>query len=51
MFPLWFFIVLIAIICYLLYLTRMTEDNFIVISKDRLKRFQYWIKGTTESNK
>jgi hypothetical protein len=48
MFPLWFFIVLIAIICYLLYLTRTTEDTLIMMSKNRLKKFQYWIKGTSD---
>jgi len=46
MFPLWFFIVLITIICYLLYITRTTEETLIMMSKNRLKRFQYWIKGT-----
>ncbi len=49
MFPMWFFIVLVAIICYLLYLTRTTEENFIMMGKNHLKKFQYWIKGTTNS--
>lgn len=48
MFPMWFFMVLIAIICYLLYLTRTTEDTFIMMSKNHLKKFQYWIRGTSE---
>jgi hypothetical protein len=47
MLPMWFFMVLITIICYLLYITRTTEENFIMMSKTRLKKFQYWIKGTT----
>jgi hypothetical protein len=46
MFPMWFFLVLIAIICYLLYLTRTTDETFIMMSKSRLKKFQYWMKGT-----
>jgi len=45
MFPLWFFIVLITVICYLLYITRTTEETFIMISKNHLKKIQYWIKG------
>ena len=45
MFPLWFFIVLIGVICLLLYVTRTTEDNLMMMSKNRLRKFQYWIKG------
>jgi len=45
MFPVWFFIVLIVLICYLLYLTRTTEETFMMMSKSRLKRFQYWMRG------
>lgn len=48
MFPLWFFIVLITIICYLLYLTRTTEEDIIVISKNHFKRIQYWIKRSPD---
>jgi hypothetical protein len=44
MFPVWFFIVLIVVICYLLYLTRTTEETFVNMSKDRIRRFQYWMK-------
>ena len=44
----WFFMVLIGIICYLLYLTRTTDETFIMMSKNRLKKFQYWIKGTVD---
>jgi hypothetical protein len=46
MVPMWFFMVLIAIICYLLYITRTTEENFVMMSKNHLRKFQYWIKGT-----
>ena len=46
MFPMWFFLVLITIICYLLYITRTTEETFIMMSKNHLKKFHYWIKGT-----
>lgn len=49
MLPMWFFIVLILLICYLLYITRTTEENFIMMSKNQLKRFQYWIKGADNS--
>jgi hypothetical protein len=46
MVPMWFFIVLIAVICYLLYLTRTTEETLLMMSRNHLKRIQYWIKGT-----
>jgi hypothetical protein len=51
MFPMWFFIVLITIICYLLYITRTTEETLIMMSKNRLKKFQYWAKIKGTSNK
>ena len=50
MFPLWFFIVLIGVICLLLYVTRTTEDNLMMMSKNRLRKFQYWIKGLIINN-
>lgn len=45
MLPMWIFIVLITLICYLLYITRTTEENFLMMSKNHLKKFQYWVKG------
>jgi hypothetical protein len=48
MFPVWFFIVLIAVICYLLYLTRTTEETLINMSKNHFKRFQYWVKEQSD---
>jgi hypothetical protein len=48
MFPMWFFIVLILTICYLLYLTRRTEDDFMEMSKNNWKKFQVWMKGSAE---
>lgn len=44
MFPMWFFIVLLAVIGYLLYITRPSEDNFAVISKKGLSKLGYWFK-------
>lgn len=44
MFPVWFFILLISVICYLLYITRTTEEDILVMSKNHLKRLQYWMK-------
>jgi hypothetical protein len=41
----WFFIILILGICYLLYLTRRTEEDLVVISRDRWKKLQVWFKG------
>jgi hypothetical protein len=48
MLPMWFFMVLILVICYLLYITRTTEDNIMMMSRNQLRKFQYWIKGSTE---
>ena len=47
MVPMWLFVVLIAVICYLLYLTRTTEETLFMMSKNHLRRIQYWIKGTS----
>lgn len=44
MFPVWFFILLVLVICYLLYITRTTEDDILIMSKNQLKRMQYWMK-------
>ncbi len=44
MFPVWFFIMLIGVIGYLLYLTRPTEDNFVMISKNGLRKMQGWFR-------
>ncbi|MDB5197017.1 MAG: hypothetical protein JWP88_1388 [Flaviaesturariibacter sp.] len=44
MFPVWFFIVLLAVIGYLLYITRPSEDNFVMISKKGLNKLSYWFK-------
>jgi hypothetical protein len=48
MVPMWFFLVLIAVICYLLYLTRTTEETLLMMSRNHLKRIQFWIKGTNK---
>ena len=44
MFPVWFFVLMICAICYLLYITRTTEEDILVMSKNQLKRLQYWMK-------
>jgi hypothetical protein len=44
MFPVWFFILMICVICYLLYITRTTEEDILMMSKNQLKRVQYWVK-------
>lgn len=44
MFPMWFFIVLLAVIGYLLYITRPSEDNFADISKNGFRKLQYWFR-------
>lgn len=48
MFPVWFFITLIILICYLLYLTRTTDDNFLMICKNQGKKIQLWLSGKNE---
>lgn len=45
MFPVWFFLILIGVIGYLLYITRPTEDNFAVISRNGLRKMQGWFRG------
>lgn len=45
MFPMWFFIVLIVLICYLLYATRTTEKDLETLSKShQANRLQYLAK-------
>jgi len=48
MFPMWFFIVLIILICSLLYITRTTEESFIMMSRNTLKKFQFRTKSAPE---
>ena len=45
MFPVWFFIILISVICYLLYITRPSEETLIVMSKNRIRKMQFWLKS------
>lgn len=49
MLPVWFFLVLIAVICYLLYITRTTEEDIVMMSKNQLKRLQYWVRENAPS--
>jgi hypothetical protein len=44
MLPVWFFLVLIFLICYLLYITRTTEDTLMMMSRDKIKKVQFWMK-------
>ncbi|GAB4091909.1 hypothetical protein [Flaviaesturariibacter terrae] len=44
MFPVWFFIILILLISYLLYITRPTEDSIVVLSRNQLRKIQYWFR-------
>lgn len=44
MLPVWFFIVLIVGICYLLYITRTTEEDIVMMGKNHIKRLHYWMK-------
>lgn len=52
MFPVWFFIVLVFLICYLLYATRATNATLGVISKTKLRHLQTWFRmgGANQKN-
>lgn len=41
MFPMWFFIVLIVLICYLLYATRTSQKDLKALSENQAKQLQY----------
>jgi hypothetical protein len=43
MLPVWLFMVLIAIICYLLFRS-ISEETFLILGKNQLKKFQLWVK-------
>lgn len=45
MLPVWFFITLIVLICYLLYITRTTEDSLMIMGRNQVKKLQYWFRG------
>lgn len=40
MFPVWFFIILLVVISYLLYITRPTEENIVMLGKNQLRKMQ-----------
>lgn len=46
MFPVWFFMVLMFGIIYLLYVTRTTEDTLYMISKNKIKNLQFWLRNS-----
>jgi hypothetical protein len=46
MLPMWFFIILFLLIGYLLYLTRPTEETFATLSRNQMRKLQYWLRGT-----
>ncbi|WP_172623049.1 hypothetical protein [Flavisolibacter ginsenosidimutans] len=50
MFPLWFFVVLIVLICYLLYLTRTTEEDLRTMSRNQLNQSKYLMKENFPDN-
>ena len=45
MFPVWFFIVLILLICYLLFITRPSEDSLVMIYKSKWEKLQFWFRN------
>lgn len=45
MFPLWFFIILLILICYLLIITRPSDESIIVTGRTHFRRIQLWIRS------
>lgn len=45
MFPMWFFILLLILICYLLIITRPSEESIFATSRHQLRRIQFWIRS------
>ena len=46
MFPVWFFIILLLLICYLLFITRPSEETFVVMSKNQIRKMQqFWLRS------
>ena len=43
MFPMWIFLVLIAVIVYRLYKTRVTEEDIVMLTKQQRQALQYKI--------
>lgn len=43
MFPVWFFILLVFFICYLFYVTRITEEEILANNKEGTNGMQYMI--------
>lgn len=44
MLPVWFFIVLMLLICYLLFVIRTPEETVAGMNKNQFKRIQFWMK-------
>ena len=42
MFPVWFFILLVVFICYLLYATRITEEDILKKNNEPLNGVPFW---------
>ena len=49
MLPVWFFIVLIVLIGYMLFITRPNEDSFMMISKNHIRKLQFWINRSNKN--
>jgi hypothetical protein len=45
MFPVWFFVILIVVICYLLYITRPSEESILATSRNRIRKVQFWFRS------
>ncbi len=45
MIPVWFFVLLIILICYLLYITRTNEESLYLTGRNQLRRLHYWFRN------
>ncbi len=45
MLSIWFFVVLIFIIGYLLYITRPREETLLMMSRERIRKIQFWFRS------
>lgn len=46
MFPVWFFGMLMVIICYLLYITRPSNESLVMMSRNRIRKLQFWVRSS-----
>lgn len=48
MFPVWFFAVLVSMICYLLFITRPSNESLAAMSRTRIRKLQFWVRSNVK---